>query len=143
MERGSLNTRLTLSQGEEKLRCRLLSKAEIATKFKLSDEYADKLLKSKVGYIRIQKISGNPGYLRSGGIEEGWCFVFGEGFSCYIDNGYSYYYTSTIQKIDWDKNEFDTINSRYSFELDEIDFRELLSKLDEWKSESRNSTQKQ
>lgn len=43
---------------------------------------------SKVGYIKITKVSSNGGYLSSGESEEGITAAFGEGLSLYIaDSG--------------------------------------------------------
>lgn len=79
---------------------------------------------SKVGYI---KVSGNGGYLSSGESEEGITAAFGEGL--YISDMERWYRTSIIQKIYWDKGEFTTLNSRYKFEFEEIDYRPILEEL--------------
>lgn len=84
---------------------------------------------SKVGYIKITKISDNVGYLSSGESEEGITAAFGEGLSLYIADVEQWYRTSIIQNIYWDKGEFTTLNSRYKFEFKEIDYRPILEEL--------------
>ena len=78
---------------------------------------------SKIGYIKITKISSNDGYLHSGESVEGVTAAFGEGISLYIANIEEWYRTSVIQKIYWSKGEFITLNSRYKFEFEEIDYQ--------------------
>lgn len=84
---------------------------------------------SKVGYIKITKISSNDGYLSEGQSEEGLTAAFGEGVSLYIADVEKWYRTSVIQKIFWDKQEFTTMNSRYKFKFTEIDYRPILEEL--------------
>lgn len=84
---------------------------------------------SKVGYIKITKISSNNGYLTEGESEEGVTAAFGEGLSLYIASNGQWYRTSTIRKIYWDIKEFTTMNSRYKFEFKEIDYRPILEEL--------------
>lgn len=84
---------------------------------------------SKVGYIKITKISSNHGYLSEGESEEGITAAFGEGISLYIAGVEQWYKTSVIQKINWNKGEFTTVNSRYKFEFKEIDYRPILEEL--------------
>lgn len=84
---------------------------------------------SKVGYIKITKISANSGYLSEGESEEGITAAFREGLSLYIAGVEQWYSTSVIQKIYWDKKEFTTCNSRYKFEFEEIDYRPILEEL--------------
>lgn len=84
---------------------------------------------SKVGYIRITKISSNGGYLSTGESEKGITAAFGEGLSLYIVDVEQWYRTSVIQKIYWDRGEFTTLNSRYKFEFEEIDYRTILEGL--------------
>lgn len=84
---------------------------------------------SKVGYIKITKISSNEGYLSEGESEEGITAAFGEGISLYIADVEKWYRTSVIQKIFWDRQEFTTMNSRYKFEFEEIDYRPILEEL--------------
>lgn len=84
---------------------------------------------SKVGYIKITKVSSNDGYLSEGESEEGITAAFGEGVSLYIAGVEQWYRTSVIRKIFWDKGEFTTMNSRYKFEFKEIDYRPILEEL--------------
>ena len=86
-------------------------------------EYFHKIKNSKSGYIRIIKTSDNQGYLRESESREGFTPILAEDFSCHVilDDIYEdYYYTSTIQKIHWDKGEFETKNSTYSFVFKEM-----------------------
>lgn len=94
------------------------------------------LKNSKVGYIKITKVSSNVGYLSTGESEEGITAAFGEGLNLYIADVEQWYRTSIIQKIDWDKGEFTTLNSRYKFEFKEIDYRHIL---EEMKNESTSN----
>ena len=91
---------------------------------------------SKVGYIKITKISSNDGYLSEGESEEGITAAFGEGVSLYIAGVEQWYRTSVIQKINWDKQEFTTVNSRYKFKFEEIDYYPIL---EEMKNESTSN----
>lgn len=84
---------------------------------------------SKVGYIKITKISSNDGYLSEGGSKEGATAAFGENLGLYIAGVGQWYRTSVIRHIYWDKGEFTTINSRYKFEFKEIDYRQILEEL--------------
>lgn len=103
----------------------------------LTNKQIQNIKNSKCGYISISKKSNNPGYLISGEKREGWCAIFGEGLSCIVfGHGGKLYYTSNITRIDWDNNEFNTLNSIYSFKLDEYDSNELLNFLD---NESKNN----
>lgn len=83
-----------------------------------------KIKNSKWGSIKIKKESDNLGYLKSNEAREGYTPIFAEGFSCFIfindDPLEDYYYTSNIVNIDWDKGLFNTLNSTYSFILDEM-----------------------
>lgn len=82
-----------------------------------------KIKNSKSGYIQIKKISKNPGYLSESQKREGFTPLLAEGFSCYVyldDLFEDYYYTSTIENIDWEKQEFTTRNSTYSFIFKEM-----------------------
>ena len=95
--------------------------------FYVDDEmkYEDflKIKNSKWGKIFIQKISENCGYLRNGEARDGFTPLFSEGFSCYVyldDPFENYYYTSTIDSIDWENRLFKTKNSTYSFSFVEM-----------------------
>ena len=94
-----------------------------------SAELFYKIRDSKVGYIKITKISSNDGYLSEGESEEGITAAFGEGISLYIAGVEQWYRTSVIRKIFWDEGEFTTMNSRYKFEFKEIDYRPILEEL--------------
>lgn len=94
-----------------------------------SAELFYKIRDSKVGYIKITKISSNDGYLSEGESEEGITAAFGEGISLYIAGVEQWYKTTNIRKIFWDKGEFTTMNSRYKFEFKEIDYRPILEEL--------------
>ena len=94
-----------------------------------SAELFYKIRDSKVGYIKITKISSNDGYLSEGESEEGITAAFGEGISLYIAGVEQWYKTSVIRKIFWDEGEFTTMNSRYKFEFKEIDYRPILEEL--------------
>ena len=88
-------------------------------------DYQDflKIKNSRSGYIQIKKISDNPGYLYSNESREGFTPLFSDGFSCHVllDDPYEdYYYTSTIDSIDWHNNTFKTKNSEYSFIFKEM-----------------------
>lgn len=89
---------------------------------KLEDSTEDlyiKLHNSKVGHITIQKISNNDGYLQKNEYFYGLTEAFGEGLSLIIDSMKRRYMTSTIQKINWNKKEFETLNSTYKFNFTE------------------------
>lgn len=104
-----------------------LSKEEFLSKY--SDESIYDCLKdSKEGHIKITKISDNAGALKNGEAKEGYTSVFGEGLSCYIDCGETYYRTSVIREIDWENKIFYTLNSKYSFEFDESTHSESSNK---------------
>lgn len=95
------------------------------SKFKDEMDYQDflKIKNSRSGYILIEKISDNPGYLNSKEKREGFTPLFSEGFSCHVlldDHYEDYYYTSTIDSIDWYNNTFTTKNSKYSFVFKEM-----------------------
>ena len=74
--------------------------------------------KSKMGDIEIEKVVDNPlDTVKMKGITPG----FGEGISCYMEDNDTYYYTSTVQSIDWENNVFHTLNSEYKFKFNERD----------------------
>lgn len=88
------------------------------TKDNFFDWYKDYLRSiGKSGQITITKISDNEGYLREGQSEWGRTKLFVEGASCYIDQNDRWYRTSVIQKINWENNTFETLNSTYKFKL--------------------------
>ena len=100
------------------LELKKLSKDEFLSKYHDEGIYND-LQNSREGHIKITKISDNSGYMAPGDTKEGYTPAFGEGLSCYMDCGETYYYTSIIKKIDWENKIFYTLNSKYSFEFDE------------------------
>lgn len=71
------------------------------------------LKNSKEGKIKIWKEDKSV-------IEEGYTDAFNEGISCYIYSPSRWYSTSIIRNINWDEGYFDTLNSRYYFEFQEI-----------------------
>lgn len=83
---------------------------------------------SKVGKIRIRKISENPGYLNKDDWFSGITANFGEGMGVHISDTTEWFTTSTIQEIDWENNRFYTLNSTYEFQFEEID-EETLNKI--------------
>lgn len=95
-----------------------LSKEEFINK--TNDEALwDSLQKAKIGFISISKLSGkNNDYLSKPYI--GSTVAFGENLSCYINLGDGFFRTSTIQSIDWNKQEFKTLNSIYKFNFEDI-----------------------
>lgn len=103
------------------LELRKLSKEEFLKDHPDEEDIYDAIYNSKTGFITITKISDNPGYLSNNETVSGYTAGFGEGMSCFIDCISNYYYTSTIQKIDWENNIFYTLNSKYSFEFNESD----------------------
>ena len=96
---------------------RTMSKEEFLEVYPNDEQLYDNIQNSKVGYIKITKSTDNPGYLISGEFREGYTPAFGEGLSCFIDGVDEYYYTSTIQSIDWEEKKFYTLNSIYEFEF--------------------------
>ena len=86
---------------------------EQAKKYCDADTYRN-IINSKEGDIRIEKVSPVLGPE-----EWGYTPAFGEGLSCHMDNPHRWYHTSVIQKIDWEKHEFTTLNSVYKFTFKE------------------------
>lgn len=99
----------------EKLRT--MSKEEFLEAYPNDEQLYNDIQNSKVGHIKITKSTDNPGYITSGESREGYTPAFGEGLSCFIDGVNEYYYTSTIQSIDWEEKKFYTLNSIYEFEF--------------------------
>ena len=66
----------------------------------------------KEGYMRIQRQWPSPDEPH-----EGWTYVFAAGLPLYLDKPEEWYYTSNIEKIDWEGKTFVTQNSVYSFEF--------------------------
>ena len=100
-------------------RAKNATKEEFLERYPTHGEIWELLQKAKSGFIKIEKISANTGFLGQGGVVSGYTPAFGEGLSCYIDRIDSYYYTSTIQSINWEDGTFKTLNSIYKFEFDE------------------------
>lgn len=89
-------------------------------------EILENIKNSKVGFIEISKESPNPGYfLQNEGIS-GVTAAFGEGIACWISGNKDLFYTSTIDKIDWDNGKFYTQNSVYKFTFNERDYNEII-----------------
>lgn len=86
----------------------------------LSTEQIYNIQHSSCGYIVIWKDDGFR--------FEGWCAIFAEGVSLYIDAGNEWYRTSNIESINWNSEYFTTQNSKYYFKLDNC----LHIELDEW-----------
>lgn len=91
---------------------------------------------SKSGYLKIEKVSKNFGYLMHGERFEGYTTIFGENLAVYLINPYNYFHTSVIKKIDWKKRIIKTMNSEYSFEFKEIE--DLNKVLEEFDNEVKN-----
>lgn len=83
--------------------------------------FYDLLKNAKVGKISITQTMGN----KTGFQFEGYTATFSEGLSLFIDTDSEYYYTSGIEKINWEKGYFDTMNSRYQFTFELISEDEL------------------
>lgn len=98
------------------------------------EELYDDIQNSKVGYIKVWKISNNPG-IRPGKVYEGFTPMFGENLGVYISSPTSLFRSSTIQEIDWDNNEFHTLNSTYKFEFEELDTTDLPELLSDLKND--------
>lgn len=92
-----------------------LSKEEFLKLTGATEELYEELQNSLEGEITITKISDNDGYLRKGQSHWGYTYAFAEGLSLRLYGNYCNYYTSNIQKIDWENNEFTTLNSKYKF----------------------------
>lgn len=130
LESIGIDDAIALEQLKPLLNLRKRSLDEVKQLVPNHPEIYDLLRNSKIGYISIQKVSDNAGYLSKGMSEEGWTAAFGEGLSLRMELGFSYYYTSTIQSINWEKGYFDTLNSRYEFKFNEINFDEIMEYLE-------------
>lgn len=91
----------------------------------------DILNNSKIGKISIKKISDNAGYLNKNNWFSGITANFGEGMGVYISDTAEWFQSSVITSIDWDKNQFETLNSTYEFRFEELD-EEVLNKIYEY-----------
>lgn len=86
---------------------------------------------SKSGYLKIEKVSKNFGYLMNGERFEGYTAIFGENLAVYLINPYNYFHTLIIKNINWKKHIIKTMNSEYSFEFKEIkDLNKILEEFD-------------
>lgn len=90
------------------------------------EDLYESFIKSKVGYIKVHKISDNPGIPKSK-VYEGVTGAFGEGLAVWISNPSSWFHSSTIKDIDWENNVFHTLNSTYAFEFEELDYKQLVT----------------
>ena len=95
-----------------------------------SEEQKKQFIDSKIGYIKIQKISDNYGYIAQNGCFEGVTSCFGEGFGVIITNAERWFRTSVIKDIK--EFEFDTLNSTYKYEFTEISLDNLKKELDDF-----------
>ena len=89
------------------------------------EELFDRFHKSKVGYIKVHKVSDNPG-IEKNKVYEGITAAFGEGFAVWISGPSTWFHTSVIKNIDWDKHTFNTLNSTYAFDFEELSYTDLL-----------------
>ena len=80
-------------------------------------ELEEKLLNTKAGYIVIQKISDNPGFINRDEKIVGYTENFGEGIALFIEDFDRWFHTSVILKINEDT--FETLNSTYSYKFNE------------------------
>lgn len=83
------------------------------------EDLYDNITNSKCGLIKIE-------HSKTGEIHSGFTAAFGENIGCYISNEDSWYITSIIKHIDWDKGEFNTLNSVYKFEFEEIPINDIF-----------------
>ena len=80
-------------------------------------ELEQQFLNTKAGYIVIQKISDNPGFVRKDEKIVGYTENFGEGIALFIEDFGRWFHTSVITKINEDT--FETLNSVYSYKFNE------------------------
>lgn len=118
--------KLIISNSLEKLKAHTYTQQEFVDKLKSSAKTYDLYKHSKVGRIKITKVSDNAGYLGKNESREGWVFAFGEGLGCLVESGARWFHTSVVEKIDWENNTFDTMNSTYAFEFKEEDPEKLI-----------------
>lgn len=98
----------------------------------------DKIISnSKSGYLKVEKISDNIGYLLKGETFEGYTPMFAEGVAAYILKPNDGFHTSVIIEIDWGKHIIRTLNSKYRFEFLEITDLDRL--LEEYKNENKST----
>lgn len=101
------------------LNYKLLSKEEFIEI--CSDEETYNALKnSKTGLIEISYLDGTNKH-------SGFTAALGEGIACRMSNEDNWYTTSTIKSIDWNNKTFETLNSIYKFEFQEIPLDKALA----------------
>ena len=71
------------------------------------------LHKSKSGFIKIHRITGDPYSIK------GYTEAFGEGIALHVKNSSEWWTTSNITYINWEEGWFDTLNSKYNFTFEE------------------------
>lgn len=86
----------------------------------LGEKMFNVVTNAKSGLISVYKISDNPG-IEKGKVYSGVTTGFNEGIALFIDSEDSWFHTSVIKEIDWDKSEFKTMNSTYHFDFEELD----------------------
>ena len=86
----------------------------------LSEELNNALQNSKCGIIHVK-------HANTGKTHYGITAAFGEGIGCYMSNEDNWFTTSTIKKINWEEKHFETLNSKYFFDFEELDFQELYN----------------
>ena len=92
------------------------------------EEAYNKIQESKVGYIKVHKISDNPG-IEKNKVYEGITACFGEGLAMWLSNETNWFHTSVIQSIDWNDKTFKTLNSTYAFEFEELEYGNFANEL--------------
>ena len=93
-----------------------------------TEQLYEDLHKAKEGFIIVTRE-------RDGVHQKGYTNAFGEGISCRIDGFSSWWLTTPIREINWEKGYFDTQNSRYKFEF-------IERKINEENKESINNFEK-
>ena len=92
------------------------------------EELYEKFQNTKVGYVKVRKISDNPG-IEKNKLYEGVTGAFGEGFAVWLSSPGNWFHTSVIESIDWENKTFRTLNSTYSFEFEELEYQDFGNKL--------------
>lgn len=114
------------------LSSKLLSKEEFIEKY--SDEEMYSALKnSKAGLIEISYLDGTNKH-------NGFTAALGEGIACRMSNENNWYTTSTIKSIDWNNKTFETLNSIYKFEFQEIPLDKALASAKELYNQLENDS---
>lgn len=92
--------------------------AEDSVFFEWLDKYITE--NAKKGYMKVTKLEGtNNTNFQPGATHEGNTIAFIEGTALYLTHGDRWFHTSVIKSIDWEAKTFKTMNSTYSFELNE------------------------